>query len=48
MTHEQQQTSQDILRNMANDLIEQYFLPEVRFFCSKKVEIFGFCVSLSL
>ena len=31
LTDEQHQTNLDILRNMANDLIEQYFLPTVRF-----------------
>jgi hypothetical protein len=30
MTHEQLQANLEILRNMANDLIEQYFLPTVR------------------
>jgi hypothetical protein len=30
MTDEQQQINQDVLRNMAVDLIEQYFLPTVR------------------
>ncbi|CAF4365813.1 unnamed protein product, partial [Adineta steineri] len=29
LTDEQRQTNQEILRNMANDLIEQYFLPTV-------------------
>jgi hypothetical protein len=32
MTDEQQQINQDVLRNMALDLIEQYFLPTVRLF----------------
>ncbi len=31
-TYEQQQANQNILRHMANDLIEQYFLPTVNFF----------------
>ncbi len=29
-TSEQQQANQNILRHMASDLIEQYFLPTVR------------------
>jgi len=32
MTDEQQQINQDVLRHMAVDLVEQYFLPTVRLF----------------
>jgi hypothetical protein len=32
VTREQLQANLEILRNMANDLIEQYFLPTVREF----------------
>jgi len=32
LTREQSQANLEILRNMANDLIEQYFLPTVRQF----------------
>ncbi len=30
MTYEQHKANLEILRNMANDLVEQYFLPTVR------------------